>query len=60
MSRKKGKIINYKGVQYLRERATNLGGCSGCELNLEFNEFCKYSKECELTGTVLKKKNRKE
>ena len=54
MSSNKGKIINHKGVQYVREKASSIGTCSECCLNINFNEVCKYSRECELTGTILK------
>ncbi len=60
MSSNKGKIINHKGIQYVREKATSIGTCGECDLNTKFNEVCKHSKECELTGTVLKKRIEKE
>jgi len=60
MSSNKGKIINHKGVQYIREKTENIGSCGECELNTNFNEVCKYSRECELTGTILKKRIEKE
>ena len=60
MSSNKEKIINHKGVQYVREKAENIGSCSECDLNTSFNEVCKFAKECELTGTILKKRIKKE
>ena len=62
MSSNKGKIINHKGIQYVREKASAgaMVTWNGCDLNTSFNEVCKYSRECELTGTILKLRKKEE